>query len=64
MAAAARIPAKGKVQLGNTWPWKLQGVPVELLGGSVGSGFKWGIELTGGCSTAAARRRPLEPVLR
>jgi hypothetical protein len=36
------------------WLWKLQGVPGKLLGGSVGSGSKWEIELTGGRSSAAA----------
>jgi hypothetical protein len=53
-AVAARSPAKEQVQLGNTWPWKLHGVPVEQLGGSVGSGFKWEIELNSGRSAAAA----------
>jgi hypothetical protein len=49
--------AKEQVQLGNTWSWELRGVPVELLGGSVGSGFKWDIELTGGCSAATTGTR-------
>jgi hypothetical protein len=45
--------------LGNMWSWELQGVPVELLGGSVGSGFKRGTS-----SSAAALRRPLALMLR
>jgi hypothetical protein len=52
-----RFPVGRGPALTNTWSWKLPGVLVELLGGSVGSGFKRGIELAGGCSAAAAGTR-------